>query len=487
MSDHENVTNICEITADINKSNTDESDKPNEDDAIMKESNAGDDNGIEDVDMASLDISSTETENLHDDTQPVDGTRDSSVTQLTTIIDEYMSIDDNSDDPANITHDMEHSIEEVQLEMDLSQLSDRNSEGESENILPRCESSNVEKDECILPDTSKSSGDTEFQDTDEEHDVLNEKDKTYIVTNAVTKDSFECMHCKKNQKPKYACSYYDDVSYICTEECLKGLKDEKMNLVVRDLRVKTFAAVASQDESLDVTAPPPSKSLKLCAECSEEVVEQSYFVWNAHKYCDEICLLRKLKNDSLKCAQCGEDVPESTLGKYGVRFGMEMMQFCKNSCLLEHKKARRFCNLCQEELPSPGQGNFCSSTCSEVNRPMVNKKIGQCTVCFANKKLEISYSDGEGEYGFCGEPCFVAYKFVKSLNATCCNYCKCYKDKTYLDHQFLFHGKEYQLCSPSCLKLFLVTTRKIVHCLWCNVKKYNYDMIQVRWCFGLFI
>ena len=462
----------------MTESNIDDSNKLS-DDVAMKESNIGE---IENIDMTGLDITSTtEMENVHEDMQPVDAMQDNSVTQMATTV-EYMSIDDNADDPVNIAHDMEDSMEEVRLDTDLPHVSDRNSEGEGENILPRCDTSNVEKDESILPDESKSAGDAE-----EEHDVAGEKDKTYIVTNAVTKDSFKCMHCKKIQKPKYACSYQDAVSYICTEDCLKSLKDEKMNLVVRDLRVKTFAAVTRRGESPDVMEPPPpSKSLKQCAECLEEIVEQSYFLWNAHKYCDEICLLRKLRNDSLKCAQCGEDVPESTLGKYGVRFGMEMMQFCKNSCLLEHKKARRFCNLCQEELPSLGQGNFCSNTCSEVNRPTANKKIGHCTVCFANKKLEISYADGENEYGFCGYPCFVAYKFVKSINPTCCNYCKCYKDRTNLNYQFLFHGKEYRLCNASCLKLFLVTTRKIVHCLWCNVKKYNYDMIQVRRCFRSF-
>ena len=40
-----------------------------------------------------------------------------------------------------------------------------------------------------------------------------------------------------------------------------------------------------------------------------------------------------------KCSTCGKEVQVSSMGKYCVRFGCYIKQFCSNACLEDHKKA----------------------------------------------------------------------------------------------------------------------------------------------------
>ena len=55
------------------------------------------------------------------------------------------------------------------------------------------------------------------------------------------------------------------------------------------------------------------------------------------------------------CATCKKEVQASSMGKYSVRFGCEVQQFCSNLCLEDYKKGLKVCNYCQKDI-SGGEG-----------------------------------------------------------------------------------------------------------------------------------
>lgn len=57
------------------------------------------------------------------------------------------------------------------------------------------------------------------------------------------------------------------------------------------------------------------------------------------------------------CANCKEEVLMSSLGKYCVRFGHDIRQFCCSNCLEEFKKGLKVCSYCQKDI-SGGQEGF---------------------------------------------------------------------------------------------------------------------------------
>ena len=55
------------------------------------------------------------------------------------------------------------------------------------------------------------------------------------------------------------------------------------------------------------------------------------------------------------CATCQKEVQASSMGKYSVRFGCDVKQFCSNLCLEDYKKGLKVCNYCQKDI-SGGEG-----------------------------------------------------------------------------------------------------------------------------------
>ena len=77
------------------------------------------------------------------------------------------------------------------------------------------------------------------------------------------------------------------------------------------------------------------------------------------------------------CSTCNKTVQDSQLGKYCVRFGANIKQFCSNVCLDEYKKGLKVCCYCQKDI-SGGDGflapigdkgqfkDFCAQECIQV-------------------------------------------------------------------------------------------------------------------------
>ena len=50
------------------------------------------------------------------------------------------------------------------------------------------------------------------------------------------------------------------------------------------------------------------------------------------------------------CTSCQKEVQSSSLGKYCVRFGCDIKQFCSNVCLEDYKKGLKVCSYCQKDI-----------------------------------------------------------------------------------------------------------------------------------------
>lgn len=196
----------------------------------------------------------------------------------------------------------------------------------------------------------------------------------------------------------------------------------------------------------------------------------------------------------------------SSLGKYCVRFGSHIKQFCSNSCLEDHKKGLKVCCYCQKDISGPeGEGfmapigekgqfkDFCAQTCLKkyevmnANKDPEPAEKAPCAVCKQEKDVGaelIRSGEGEENVKLCGRPCFSAYKFGNAVDSLQCDLClKDYDLKSHpalskAKHVIYYEGQAKRFCGEPCQNVYVMKKRKIVPCAWCKVKKYNFDMIE---------
>nr|XP_022917204.1 zinc finger MYM-type protein 3-like [Onthophagus taurus] len=409
--------------------------------------------------------------------------------QVPTCSDSTLNVSESKDET---DQNVQHNLDNASHEMDID--SEKNIEENSENIneldkecleevkdetkteFVTMDKNDIEKNEIVVEEQdpiagaeAKIEGDEECILPDEEGNEEDDDDEKYIVTKINEEDYKECMECNKKEVPKYSCTISEKKRYICNENCLKVLKEKKAGkLIIRDLRVRTFAVVS--DES-------GKENDNNCTFCNKPISTILYFNYNCMNFCTKDCLGDFQRQLGSNCYQCKLEVPETLLGKYCVRFGTEIKQFCKNSCLWEHKRGQMFCTVCQAIVSDNTFHGLCSLLCNNVSKGVKEKAI--CAVCKVQKNENVVYDNNGRIYRFCGDPCFLAYKYVNNVCPIQCEFCKkCFNfDK--LDYSFWFLDKKHDLCSEDCKKLFIATNRKIVHCKTCNVKKYDFDMITV--------
>jgi hypothetical protein len=197
------------------------------------------------------------------------------------------------------------------------------------------------------------------------------------------------------------------------------------------------------------------------------------------------------------CASCSAEVRPNSLGKYCVRFGNDIRQFCSSHCLEEYKKGLKVCSYCQQDMSSESDGflapvgdkgqfkDFCSQICMEKydvmtnNRPPKVPEGTKCSVCKTENTITIEYEcDGTTNY-FCSDRCFVAFSFVNNITPAKCSMCRRNFPNEVLEKNTMFYDNvQYSFCSNSCQNIYIIAHRKIVPCVWCKVKKYNFDMIR---------
>merc|ERR1719471_1684622 len=196
-----------------------------------------------------------------------------------------------------------------------------------------------------------------------------------------------------------------------------------------------------------------------CYSCSKLITNIfEAIVWETMQFCDETCLANYQSGMS-NCASCKKEVQSSSLGKYCVRFGCDIKQFCSNVCLEDYKKGLKVCSYCQKDI-SGGEGFLA---------PIGDK--GQ-------------FKD------FCDGGCLKKYEHIflgkaPEPETLPCNVCKeaCQLCQKHFDDSMdiptiHYEGTSVVFCSKPCQNVFIMQKRKIVPCVYCKVKKYNFDMIE---------
>ncbi|XP_067614637.1 zinc finger MYM-type protein 3 [Eurosta solidaginis] len=355
-------------------------------------------------------------------------------------------------------------------------------------------------------------------------------DKTTEVTNSHT-----CLQCKETKMCKYFFRQDDEQHYICSDICYNLLnleEPDKFKLKRHSIRVRNIgsnltaipAAVSNSAASVPTatttsTAAKPkaprdtgviartaaeaeaariernASFMRRCAECFNEVtLGDKNLLWETMDFCNEICLGKYQRTIGASCQTCHGDVPHAALGKYCVRFGFDIRQFCCASCLNEFKKGLKTCSCCQKDISSGSEGflapvgdkeqfkDFCSQACMRRYDNMCNpkKKLRNdtCAVCNNEKPVRVEIMLDGKEHNFCSNPCFSAFKFVSNIVADQCAMCSKYFERKGAESFTIYTERRAKVfCTRVCLNVYIIVNRKIVSCQWCKVKKYNFDMI----------
>ncbi|XP_017876880.1 zinc finger MYM-type protein 3 isoform X2 [Ceratina calcarata] len=257
---------------------------------------------------------------------------------------------------------------------------------------------------------------------------------------------------------------------------------------------------AANNKAMDIPSDGVnSKKEKRCANCLliVEPSDERNLSWETMEFCNEECLGKFQTKYGSYCRNCNGSVQAVSLGKYCVRFGYDVRQFCCSTCLEEFKKGLKVCSYCQKDISSSTDGflapvgdkgqfkDFCTQDCMEkyskmssVEPPSMEKKC--CSVCQEEKVVHCEVQiDRADPVAICSEPCFAAFKFVKKVDPDQCSTCKKFFEFANKKCSVVFYeNKAHPFCSKTCLNIFIITNRNIVPCNWCKVKKYNFDMIK---------
>ncbi|KAF4521129.1 hypothetical protein B566_EDAN011946 [Ephemera danica] len=337
------------------------------------------------------------------------------------------------------------------------------------------------------------------------------------------KEKKECQYnVKTTTKPVSDTPASEDVEtieedvflFICNRDCYrkyKGLPD-KSN---KSSPVKPRLSVARppMEMPMEVETPtvpfdPVEASKRRCSQCKQECGgTEANLSWETMDFCNEECLGQYQKELGSFCANCRGAVMSSSMGKYCVRFGFNVRQFCSSSCLEEFKKGLKVCSYCQRDITGDVEGflapigdkgqfkDFCSQDCMAEYEAMSGTKPkpqlkASCAVCCNEKEVaaEVVYSSRNGgdlprlstpTHKLCSNPCLAAFKFANNLHTELCEMCKRNFDLSSPEHKSVYMNEElHHFCSKTCLNVKTISNRKIVACNWCKVKKYNFDMIR---------
>ncbi|XP_055613716.1 zinc finger MYM-type protein 3 [Uranotaenia lowii] len=345
------------------------------------------------------------------------------------------------------------------------------------------------------------------------------KRKRYLIDEKIEAEDKKCIQCNENKSCKYFFMQDEDELFICHEDCLNLLMTEHQDLFrlkrrsvrVRDLPKRVpnesenppepaskFVA-RSEEEAEHARLDREASYMRRCAQCFQLIqLNDRTLQWETLDFCNEKCLGVYQNSVGSNCAMCTNPVSVTSLGKYCVRFGFDVRQFCRSSCLDQYKKNLKVCSYCQRDItvgdlgflaPVGDKGlfkDFCTQAClkkyEEVLDPSKRQVMHTCAVCNHEKITKINVVLDNREHFFCSTPCFSAFKFVNNVNPDECAMCKMYFERKSTDSYTIFtsdRGPEgAPFCTKICMNLFIITNRKIVSCNWCKVKKYNFDMIQ---------
>ncbi|XP_001358367.4 zinc finger MYM-type protein 4 isoform X1 [Drosophila pseudoobscura] len=324
----------------------------------------------------------------------------------------------------------------------------------------------------------------------------------------------DCLQCKQQTKCQYLIRQDQDTYYICNDDCFNLLNAEepdKYKLKRHSIRVRNIGATAMQpsakrpETSVVARTNVEAEAARLdriesfrrrCADCATDIdLNERQLMWETMDFCNEVCLRNYQLSIGSKCETCKQDVSSIALGKYCVRFGFEVRQFCCAACLNTFKKGLKTCSCCQKDISSGQEGflapvgdkdqfkDFCSQVCLRRYDCMCNPKkklrMDMCGVCNNEKPVRVEMLLDDKEHYFCSNPCFSAFKFVSNVNADPCAMCSKYFERKSAEAYTIYNEQQTPkvFCSRICINVYIIVNRHIVSCQWCKVKKYNFDMI----------
>ncbi|XP_061927683.1 zinc finger MYM-type protein 3 isoform X2 [Apis cerana] len=352
----------------------------------------------------------------------------------------------------------------------------------NKNLQQNLKDPNV-ANECVITDTKNIRTEKESINkiTAISTDVINidEESKNSEIEEITAKEI--CKQCNEERSCKIKVKIGFDTYNVCSKTC------------------KALFKIANNRATDIPSDGVNSKREKRCANCLliVEPNDERNLSWETMEFCNEECLGKFQTKYGSYCRNCNGSVQAVSLGKYCVRFGYDVRQFCCSTCLEEFKKGLKVCSYCQKDISSSTEGflapvgdkgqfkDFCTQDCMEkyskmssIEPPNMEKKC--CSVCQEEKivhcEVQIDRSD---PVAICSEPCFAAFKFVKKVDPDQCSTCKKFFELPNKKSSVVFYENEaHMFCSKTCLNIFIITNRKIVPCNWCKVKKYNFDMIK---------
>ncbi|XP_011637369.1 zinc finger MYM-type protein 3 isoform X2 [Pogonomyrmex barbatus] len=356
---------------------------------------------------------------------------------------------------------------------------------------------NSELDKNILQDVSKSAITTE--NTVENISIIKDDDKPATENSVPATDVINIDDESKNSEVEEI--HNKEVCKQCGEERVCKIR-VKLGTESHLVCSKTCRALfkAANNKAVDIpNKGVNSKQEKRCATCLLiiEVNDERNLSWETMEFCNEECLGKFQRKYGSFCKNCNGAVQAVSLGKYCVRFGCDVRQFCCSTCLEEFKKGLKVCSYCQKDISFSTEGflapvgekgqfkDFCTQDCMEkysklnsTEPPAAEKK--PCSVCKEEKVVHCEVQIYNSvPIAICSEPCFAAFKFVKQVKPEQCSTCKKFFELPNKQHFIVFYeNKPHTFCNKTCLNIFIITNRKIVPCNWCKVKKYNFDMIK---------
>lgn len=286
--------------------------------------------------------------------------------------------------------------------------------------------------------------------------------KKRFIIEEVSSDQAEteskCLQCSDDTKCKYTFKEDAQAFFLCTEPCLNLLMAEqpdrfrfkRQSIRVKDLSRKPANDTAQAPRESKRTAASEEKSKKMvartedeqriaslereatfsrrCAQCYSDILANSSLQWETMDFCNESCLGQYQQAIGAACQSCQNAVSVASMGKYCVRFGFELRQFCRSACLDSYKKGLKVCSYCQldiaknDEFLAPINGqfkDFCSKKCMRQYEQIFTTKKNTtktCAVCNNAKIVRVEVVVDSSVHFFCSNPCYSAFKFVNNVN-----------------------------------------------------------------------
>ncbi|XP_032663864.1 zinc finger MYM-type protein 3 isoform X2 [Odontomachus brunneus] len=389
------------------------------------------------------------------------------------------------------------AIETEQSESVVAQDAKRDEAAQNSSKSDSDTVKNVTQDEIKSVDTENTNSSTESaitfenQDTEAVENVAKATDVINIDDESKNSEEIEeiafkevCKQCNEEKMCKIRVKIGSENYNVCSKTCKVLFK-------------------AANNKSVDIPSGShldgSCKREKRCATCLliVEANDERNLSWETMEFCNEECLGKFQRKYGSYCKNCNGIVQAVSLGKYCVRFGCDVRQFCCSTCLEEFKKGLKVCSYCQKDISLSTDGflapvgekgqfkDFCTQDCMEkysklnsAEPPSMEKK--PCSVCQEVKPVHCEVQIyNSSPVAICSEPCFAAFKFVKQVKPELCSTCKKFFELPNKQNFVVFYENEpHTFCNKTCLNIFIITNRKIVPCNWCKVKKYNFDMIK---------